>query len=301
MSRENAFIDLLRGIADHPAARGLKDDCAVLPMGDRDLVFTHDMIAEGVHFLPGDPPEDVAWKLVAVNLSDLAAKGATPIGVLLGYPLAPVEAWDARFVRGLGEVLGAYATPLLGGDTVRANGPRSFGLTAIGSVRPGTAPSRTGASAGDGLWVTGSIGAAGLGLEIALGKRAPDARLLDAYRRPVPRLAEGQRLGPLVHAMADVSDGLLIDARRIADASGLSVTIALDRMPFDRAVEPTRAARLSAATAGDDYELLFAAPAEFAPPVAATRIGAFSEGSGLNLTECNTIVPLSFPIGYEHT
>jgi len=301
MSRESAFIARLRAIAGHPAARGLQDDCAVLPMGERDLVLTHDMIVEGVHFLADDPPEDVAWKLVAVNLSDLAAKGAKPIGVLLGYPLAPDEAWDACFVAGLDAILGRYEVTLLGGDTVRANGPRSFGLTAIGEVPSGAAPSRSGAKAGDGLWVTGSVGAAGLGLEVATGRRAPDAALLDAYRRPIPRLAEGRQLGPLVHAMADVSDGLLIDARRMAEASGLAASIALEAVPFHAAVGADRAARLAAATAGDDYELLFAGPADFVPPVPATRIGGFSEGAGLTLSDQGEPVAVPDHIGYEHT
>jgi thiamine-monophosphate kinase len=146
---EPEFIAALRSLARDPAARGLLDDAAVLG----DLVFTHDMIVEGVHFLGDDPPEDIAWKLAAVNLSDLAAKGAEPVGCLLGYTLGP-EAWNAAFIAGLQEVLEAHAMPLLGGDTVKANGPRSFGLTAIG--RASHVPSRAGAKAGDALYVTGT-------------------------------------------------------------------------------------------------------------------------------------------------
>ncbi|HYZ48045.1 MAG TPA: thiamine-phosphate kinase, partial [Sphingomonas sp.] len=210
---ESEFIAALRGLATAPAARGLLDDAAVLG----DLVFTHDMIAEGVHFLADDPPEDVAWKLVAMNLSDLAAKGAEPVGCLLGYALGPAE-WNARFLAGLSEVLHAYAMPLLGGDTVRANGPRSFGLTAIG--RAPHAPSRSGAKPGDALYITGIIGRAGLGLELLRsGRTGPE---IEAYRRPRPRLVEGRALAPLVHAMMDVSDGLLIDAQRMAEASGVA-------------------------------------------------------------------------------
>ncbi|MFZ4748600.1 MAG: thiamine-phosphate kinase, partial [Sphingomonas sp.] len=248
---ESEFLALLRPLATHPAARGLLDDAAVLD----GLVLTHDVLVEGVHFLPGDPPHDVAWKLLAVNLSDLAAKGATPVGVLLGYPLGD-DAWNREFVRGLGEALVHYDVALLGGDTVK--GPRVLSLTAIG--RTSVAPSRSGALAGDALWVTGVIGRGGLGL-----RGDPDH--LAAYRRPAPRLAEGKMLGPIVHAMMDVSDGLLIDTQRMAYASGLAVEIDLDTVPVV-------GERSAAVTAGDDYELLFALPIGIAPPVAATRIGA---------------------------
>lgn len=281
---EAEFISALRSLATDPAARGFVDDAAVLG----DLVLTHDMIVEGVHFLPDDPPEDVAWKLVAVNLSDLAAKGAEPVGCLLGYTLGPAD-WNARFVAGLKDVLDTYATPLLGGDTVRANGPRSFGLTAIG--RAARAPSRTGAKAGDALYVTGTIGCAGLGLKLLqAGRVGPE---VEAYRRPQPRLVEGRALAPLVHAMMDVSDGLLIDARRLADASSLAVSI-------DLAAVPVGGDALAAVTAGDDYELLFAAPPEIALPVAATRIGHFGPGQGLVLTHNGVPIPLPLSLGWMH-
>lgn len=274
---EADFIALLRPLATDAASRGLIDDAAVIG----DLVITHDMLVEGVHFLPDDPPEDVAWKLVAVNLSDLAAKGAVPVGVVLGYPLSD-DAWDTAFVRGLGEVLTAFDVPLLGGDTV--TGPRVLSLTAIG--RSTCAPSRSGAKAGDGLWATGVIGCAGLGL-----KGDPDH--LGAYRRPMPRLTEGQALAPHVHAMMDVSDGLLIDAQRMASASNLALSIDLDAVPV-------AGERMAAVTAGDDYELLFAAPADFVPPAPATCIGTFVEGQGLTLHDYAGPVPLPSHLGYQH-
>lgn len=274
---EGDFLALLRPLATHPAARGLYDDAAVLG----DLVLTHDVLVEGVHFLPDGSPEDVAWKLVAVNLSDLAAKGAVPIGVLIGYPLSD-DAWDKAFVRGLGEVLAAYDVALLGGDTVR--GPRVLSLTAIG--RAAIAPARNGARVGDALYVSGTIGCAGLGL-------AGDPAHLTAYRRPKPRLTEGQALAPLVHAMMDVSDGLLIDAQRMADASGLALSIDLDAVPV--VGDP-----MAAVTAGDDYELLFAAHAELVLPVPASRIGTFSSGSDLTLH--NSAGPMALParLGWQH-
>ncbi|HWW65342.1 MAG TPA: thiamine-phosphate kinase [Sphingomonadaceae bacterium] len=316
MTTESAFVAALRPLAGHPAARGLVDDAAVLPAPlGRDLVLTHDMLVEGVHFLPGDPAGDIAWKLVAVNLSDLAAKGARPLGVLMGCGLGDDPAWDAAFVVGLGRALDHFGVPLLGGDTVAmpAGAPRTLGLTALGEAAPGLAPSRAGAQSGDRLWISGTIGNAGLGLAIARGESAGPRVLLKAYRLPMPRLAAGRALAPHVHAMADVSDGLLLDAGRLAGASGLSLTIDLDAVPLSAeaaALAGTdRTARLAAATAGDDYELLFAAPEEEGPAIAAlaillnlalTPIGRFTEGKGVTLEDREGAVPLPARLGYEH-
>jgi thiamine-monophosphate kinase len=164
MTSESALSIHCGALAGDPAARGLRDDAAVLEFGGRKLVLTHDMIVEGVHFLAADPPEDVAWKLVAVNLSDLAAKGARPIGALVGYCLSPAADWNDAFVRGLGSALTAFDLALLGGDTVSAppGAPRAFGLTAIGEAES-AAPSRAGARPGDLLWVSGTIGDAARG------------------------------------------------------------------------------------------------------------------------------------------
>lgn len=279
------------------------DDAAVLG----DLVLTHDMIAEGVHFLPGDPPADVAWKLVAVNLSDLAAKGATPLGVLMGYALTGDADWDAGFVAGLGAVLQQFGMPLLGGDTISlpSGAPRVFGLTAIGRAPKAGAPLRSGAKAGDSLFVTGTIGDAGLGLALAQERLSGDATLLAAYRRPVPRLADGQALAPHVHAMMDVSDGLLLDAARMAEASGLSISIDLDAVPlsasFVQALGAGCADILKASTAGDDYQLLFAAPDDVILPVDAVRIGSFAGGTGLKIHYQGTSIPLPDRLGFEHS
>lgn len=307
MSDESRLIDALRLIARHPAARGLRDDAAVLPVPiGRDLVLTHDMLVEGVHYLPGDSPGDVAWKLLAVNLSDLAAKGAEPLGVLMGFGLTGNAGWDEDFVAGLARALDHFAVPLLGGDTV-AQPPgdaRILGLTAIGQVAPGGAPDRRGARPGDLLLLTGPVGDAGLGLRIARGEIEGPRKLLKAYRLPMPRLAEGRALAPLAHAMADVSDGLLIDARRIADASGLAVTIDLDAVPLSdaaRGLGDDRAARLAAATAGDDYQLIAAVPPERCEAVGgAITIGRFEAGAGLRLFDRDGQLPLPGSLGYEH-
>jgi thiamine-monophosphate kinase len=302
MSSESAFIDTLRAIATHPAARDLIDDAAVLQMGEGALVLTHDMIVEGVHYLPDDPPADVAWKLVAVNLSDLAAKGARPIGVLLGFTLGD-EQWDRAFAAGLGTALAAFGIPLLGGDTVSAP-TRVLGLTALGHSAA-SVPSRAGAAAGDSLWVSGTIGDAGAGLRaLRAGEDAP--ALIERYRTPRPRLEAGQRLAPLVSAMMDVSDGLLIDASRMAAASECGIEIALDSVPRSPFLSGTA---MEAATAGDDYELLFALAPERAAMVLAlaeeiglpfTRIGRFVEGARLTLTEDGVAIPLPERLGYEH-
>ena len=299
---ESAFIDTLRAIATHPAARDLIDDAAVLQMGDGALVLTHDMIVEGVHYLPDDPPADVAWKLVAVNLSDLAAKGARPIGVLLGFTLGDEE-WDRAFAVGLGAALAAFGIPLLGGDSVSAPS-RVLGLTALGQAA-GPVPSRAGAAAGDALWVSGTIGDAGAGLKaLRAGEDAP--ALIERYRTPRPRLEAGQRLAPLVSAMMDGADGLLIDTSRMAAASECGVEIALDSVPRSPSFAGTAT---EAVTAGDDYELLFAlAPGRAAAVLALaeeiglpfTRIGRFVEGAGLTLTEKGLAVPLPGRLGYEH-
>ncbi|MGZ8285828.1 MAG: thiamine-phosphate kinase [Allosphingosinicella sp.] len=308
---ESAFIESLKALATHPAARGLADDAAVLDIGGRSLVLTHDMLVESVHYLPGDPPGDVAWKLLAVNLSDLAAKGARPLGVLLGYSLGEGE-WDEAFVAGLGTALNAFGLPLLGGDTVRGAGPRTLALTAIGEAR-GPVPSRAGGRAGDHLWVTGTIGDAGAGLRGLLGEIASDPVLTERYRNPRPRLEAGGRLAPLVGAMMDVSDGLLIDASRLAEASGVAAEIDLASLPLSEALlaalDDGRETRLAAATAGDDYELLFAAAAERAAEILAlqdelglplSRIGALAEGSGLRLTDAGEPVPVPARLGWIH-
>lgn len=280
--REPDFIAALRTLPLHPGAQGLRDDAAVIEIGGEALVVTHDAIAEGVHYRPGTDPADIAWKLVAVNLSDLAAKAAAPIGVLIGAAL--VEGAE-RFVEGLREVLEAYDVPLLGGDTIAHAGPATFGCTAIGRATVRPVPARTGARAGDALYVTGSIGAALLGFEAGDGP---------GYLRPRPQLAEGLALGPHVHAMMDVSDGLLLDARRMAEASGCTADIALNAIPF----APGIADRLAAASWGDDYELLFAAPESVTLPVPATRIGNMLQ-KGLQPLLLDGESPPE-RLGYEH-
>ena len=274
-------------MAGDPAARGLADDCAVLEFGGEALVLTHDTMVAGVHFLGEQSAEDVAWKLVASNMSDLAAKGAEPIGVLLSYQLG---ADDTAFLRGLQDALAHYGAALLGGDTVAANGPRTFGLTAIGKATHRPVPSRSGARAGDKVWITGPVGRAMLGLE-ALRSGTGDSTF---YRRGQALLQEGQALAPVATAMMDVSDGVLLDAKRLAEASG--VTIDLVRMAVPIAAPEDR--RDAALSWGEDYELLFTTSPDAVPPIPAHAIGMVRE-RGENALLLDGSAPPE-RLGYEH-
>ena len=297
----------MRGIATDPAARGLNDDAAVITIGSETLIITHDMMVENVHWLHDANPADVAWKLVATNLSDLAAKGAKPIGVMLGYMLGN-DAWDAAFAAGLKDALAHYDAALLGGDTTKAIGnldARSIGMTALGLATTTRVPARNGAKEGDILYITGALGDAFAGYELArIGKTEPDI-LLAAFNRPTPLLAEGRALAPIVHAMMDVSDGLLIDAQRMAMASNLAVRIDLSAIALS--VEyvaqhgDTLESRIAAATWGDDYALLFAGPADATWPVQAVAIGQFSKGHGLSIHHAGTPIALPDRLGFEHS
>jgi thiamine-monophosphate kinase len=265
VSKESALIEAMRALASSPAARGLSDDCAVLPFGGETLVLTHDMMVEGVHWLAGQDMADVAWKLLATNLSDLAAKGAEPVGVLLGFTLGNE---DERFIAGLAEALDAFGVPLLGGDTVSGKGPRTLGLTALGRGTCSPVPDRRGAREGDALWITGPVGAAMLGFEALRDGTGADSI---AFRRPQARLAEGRALAPLVTAMMDISDGLLIDAARMGEVSGVTFAIDSAAVPFPASLPAQR--RNEAMRWGDDYELLFTLPAGVQPPAPAHLIG----------------------------
>ena len=254
---EAAFIAALRTLPLHPGAQGLNDDAALLTLGGETLILTHDMIVAGVHYLPDEDPYNIAWRLIATNLSDLAAKGAQPVGVMLGAMLLPDM---ARFAEGLRAILSRYDVPLLGGDTVSSGGGRaSFGCTAIGRATALPVPVRSGARAGDRLMLVGTIGAARLGHRAILnGIDAPD--MVEAYRRPLPLLDEGRALAPHAHAMMDVSDGLLLDAQRMAEASGVTLAIELAALMPAIADDP-RVAPFdwrAAASWGDDYALLAA-------------------------------------------
>ena len=304
MVNESTFIGLMRAIATDPAARGLLDDTAVIEFGNETLILTHDMMAEGVHWLASADPADVAWKLVASNLSDLAAKGARPLGVLLGFMLGEDD-WDRKFAVGLQEVLTRFDVPLLGGDTVANRGDkRALGLTASGAATHRPGPARSGARAGDLLYVTGFLGDALAGFELIEAGFTDIGDLAAAYNRPEPRLSEGRALAPVVTAMMDISDGLLLDAERMAKASAIGISIDLSAIPLSMQYQKQRGngqdSRLQAASWGDDYELLFAVSPSAIIPVRANLIGTVTEGAGPTLHCGGQRIELPASLGYQH-
>lgn len=268
---ERQFISEMRNLSLPAAARDLEDDVAVIEFGGEAVVITQDTLVHGIHVREDEDLADIAWKLVAVNLSDLAAKGAEPTGVMISHMLG---SGDERFVEGLGEVLRDYAVPLLGGDTVSSGGHRrSWSCTALGRATHTPVPDRRGAKPGDAIWVIGTLGLAMLG--IGANERNTQSEVDLAYRRPRPLLAQGRALAPIVTAMMDISDGLLLDAWRMASASG--ATFAIDSAAVAVA-DPAR--RDECLRWGDDYALLFTAPAGIALPVPAVHIGTVRADSG---------------------
>jgi thiamine-monophosphate kinase len=288
-------------LATDPGAFGLTDDAAILKALGEDIVVTTDAIIEGVHFLPDDPPDTVAKKALRVNLSDLAAKGATPAGFVLTLALRSVdEAWLAAFARGLGEDMVAFNCPLLGGDTVSTPGPLTVSITAFGRVPDGRMVHRSGAKPGDHVVVTGTIGDAALGLDVLkrgrvatalAGDAASRDRLIGRYRVPEPRNALAPAVRAHAHAAMDVSDGLAGDLAKLCAASGVSAVIDLPAIPLSKAAATALAAgavsMADIVSGGDDYELLCAIPPEALEPfmhaaqasgVAASPIGIVMAG-----------------------
>ncbi len=301
--------------AGHSAALGLVDDAAVLdPPAGCELVIAKDAMVESVHFLPDDPPDTIAGKLLRVNLSDLAAMGADPLGYLLVIARArrTDDAFLRSFAKGLARDQERFGLTLLGGDTVSTSGPLSLSLTIIGTVPKGTAIRRSGAMADDQIWVSGTLGDAAIGLRLLNGLAAPDEiglPLIDRYRTPLPRLALGQALRGLATAAIDVSDGLLADLGHIAEASGLAGEIEAAALPLSAEGKSIPGARMSALTGGDDYELLFTVPSERAGELKdlaheidlpLTRIGRMSEGSGVTVRDEDGNPIKAGPSGWQH-
>lgn len=290
---------------DFGGAGGLQSDNAFLPADARhDLVVKTDTIVAGVHFLADDLPGRIAAKALRVCLSDLAAGGATPFVYQLSLALPSTwdESWVAAFARGLRADQRRYGIVLCGGDTVVTPGPLTITITAFGRVARGKGVTRSGARAGDELWVSGTIGDGALGLLAARGdlpalSGRARAHLEDRYRHPQPRCGLGQLLPGVVTAMADVSDGLLADAGHIASASRLSVTIEREDVPLSAAARSALDSdpRLWATVlgGGDDYELVMAVPARrhaalraaaSSARVRVRRVGRFSAGEGVEVT-----------------
>lgn len=298
-------------------ARGLKDDAARIETSGP-LVLTCDAIVEGVHFLPEDPIDQIAQKALRVNLSDLAAKGAAPLGYLmtLAWPNTRPARDIGRLAQGLAADQAAYGVTLWGGDTVSTPGPLTIAVTMIG--RPlGRTPDRAGARPGHDLWVTGTIGDGALGLAILKGRlqaSAEDAAYLaDRYRRPQPRSAFAPAVADHASAAMDVSDGLLADAAKIAAASGVRMEIELAAVPLSpaaaRATAEGKAEAAALCAGGDDYELLFTAPPEAAESlrsaaaaqgVPLTRIGRCQAGEGAALLGPDRRPLPALASGYAH-
>lgn len=308
--------------AGAPGAFGLRDDAALLTVEPgMDMVVTNDPIVAGVHFFADDRADDIAWKALAVNMSDLAAKAARPIAytLALGFPEAPERAWMTNFAQGLRTAQEVFGCHLIGGDTDRTSGPLSIGVAAIGVVPKGEFVTRSGAKAGDRIFVTGTLGDSALGLRL---HREPNlltfaltegekAFLVGRYLRPSPRLALAPALREFASAALDISDGLIKDLVRLADGRG--ATIAFPRLPLSPS---TRAALASDArilnwvlSGGDDYEILAAVRPESAREFAAkalshgvqvTEIGSLHDADGVSVVDAAGRPIEIDNLGYDH-
>ena len=299
-SGEDALIArYFKPLATDPGAFGLLDDAAALDARGEDVVVTTDAVVEGVHYLEGDPPDSIARKALRVNLSDLAAKGATPAGFVLTLALRGAEAsWLAEFARGLEEDAGAFGCPLLGGDTVSTPGPVMISITAFGRAPKGTMVHRSGATPGDRIMVTGTIGDATLGLDVLKGGATAAALagdsaardyLIGRYRVPQPRNALALAVRGHASATMDVSDGLAGDLAKLCAASGVSAVVDAPCIPISdaaRAVLAREAAGIPRLlSGGDDYEILCAVPE--------ARVARFSEAAriaGVALTDIGRVI-----------
>jgi thiamine-monophosphate kinase len=307
LSGEDRLIErFFKPLAAHPGALALSDDAACLtpPVG-HDLVLTADMVVAGVHFFATDPAETIGKKALRVNLSDLAAKGAEPVGALMtiSFQGRADESWIEKFAQGLGEDCVAYGCPLLGGDTTKTPGPLSISITAIGKVPAGKMVRRAGAKPGDLVVVSGTIGDGALGLKALrsgamLGglTREQTNELIRRYRVPEPKLALAPLLREYANAAMDVSDGLVGDLGKLAANSGVAASVEVAKIPLSNpayeALETVPALLQDVLTGGDDYEVLAAIPEARFPAFAeaagragvpVTAIGRFSPGEGIRV------------------
>ncbi|NOJ42734.1 thiamine-phosphate kinase [Bradyrhizobium australiense] len=286
-----------RPLATDPGAFNLDDDAAGLKPNGDDIVVTTDAIIEGVHFLADDPPDTVARKALRVNLSDLAAKGATPAGFVLTLALRRAdEGWLKPFAAALGEDAALFGCPLLGGDTVSTPGPLMISVTAFGRVPPGKMVHRSGAKPGERVMVTGTIGDATLGLAILKGGKIHAATdtaareiLVGRYRVPQPRLTLAEIVREYASASMDVSDGLAGDLTKLCGVSGVSAVIGLEQVPLSDAARGLVSRGIvgpeTLIAGGDDYEILCTIPEG--------RVEAFeaaAQRAGVALSSIGTIV-----------
>jgi thiamine-monophosphate kinase len=301
--------------AGAPGAYGLTDDAATIRVPDGgELVVTADLLSADVHFRAEDEPGLIARKALRTNLSDLAAKGATPIGytLSLALPRTWTLAWMTAFTKGLAEDQQAFSISLLGGDTTATDGLLTVSIAAFGTVPCGTMVRRNGAKPGDLVFVSGTIGDAGAGLA-ALGNKFPNISsrdrelLVSRYLLPLPRIALGRALRGKASAALDVSDGLMADLGHIAETSKVRISIDADRIPLSEAARNAGVAIPAAVVAGDDYEIAFTAPASNRAEIlrlggdcAVIEIGRVESGSGVALLDSSgREIPVSGK-GYRH-
>ena len=283
--------DSLRTNVDQAVILGIGDDCALIqPRGDEEIAITSDMLVEGRHFFVGAAPEQLGRKALAVNLSDLAAMGARPTGFTLAIALPTVDhAWLEAFSKGLFAIAKEYSCPLIGGDTTA--GPLTISITAFGSIPIGKAIRRSGAKAGDDIWVSGTVGDARLTLAALRHEIILPAEDLQKIERrmhnPTPRIELGMQLRNIASAALDVSDGLLGDLRHILKQSQVDAEIQLDQLPKSATLQKQNVSIQNqfAACGGDDYEICFTAPSS-----QRENIQAISKSIGLPLTIIGKIV-----------
>ena len=290
----------------NPSTRlGIGDDCALMSIPEGfELAITTDTMVENVHFFAGTDPELLGHKLLAVNLSDLAAMGAKPVSVTLALTLPEVdETWLTAFARGLLSLAECYSVDLIGGDTT--SGPLTLTVQAMGLVPKGQALMRSAARPGDFIYMTGCLGDAGLGLKIKQGYRCTDSdAALTRFNRPEPQIEAGQALIGIANACIDLSDGLAGDLGHILEQSRVGACLDWDALPLSKAVlayiNDTGDWSMPL-TAGDDYELCFTVSPEQAGQLSipATKIGIIDSQPGLRLNKSGTITPLEVK-GFEH-
>lgn len=304
-----------------PGGLGLKDDAAVLkPSHGKDLIITKDTMVEGTHFPHGHYGAKTSGKLLRANLSDLAAKGAIPVGYMLSivWPHGVDESVFKDFSDGLAAIQKKYDFKLLGGDTTSSRGAMVVTATLLGEVPENKMVRRNGANIGDDVWVTGTIGDAYLGLQKVLGrpidpkpKGTGMKHFENAYFRPEPRISFGDHLRDYASACADISDGLIADAGHVAKASNIKFKLNLEAIPLSRPAAEWAMGDLSRiktlVTSGDDYELVFTAPStnesfltEASAGLQLTKIGTVVEGSGVEVVGSdNTLIEFD-QAGHKH-
>ena len=312
---EFGFIDMVRQRFDVPVGMlGIGDDCAVIPASESEFIYSTDMLIEGVHFLrDAASPEDIGWKSLAVNLSDIAAMGGTPIATFLSIAL-PKDVqgeWAERFIEGYAELSKKFNVPLLGGDTTSSLRDIAINVGVLGRAPLGKSAKRSGATFGHGIYVTGNLGDSAGGLQAILNnweKTQEVESLIQSHIKPIPRIYEGQALmnTGLIGAMMDISDGIASDLRHIMKASGVGAEVHLDRIPLSDNLKRVcekygKNAYALAAGGGEDYELLFTAPADIEDLVdfPIYRIGEIVPGNSLIWMENGC--PVDFDIkGFSH-